>query len=232
MLKNQKKMADSVVSKLCWFNSKVLNNPQRPFCQESALFGQFSLSFSSYLCQRPCGAVLSGNPHHCALALPLTHTYTHLGLSCAPLWRNHMCELKGLMQKLINPRKKLSLDSLPLYSISIVVMSSIALLNAKHTLVWMTNLKLARILPNTENELSCFLTEFLRIVSLLILSYSLSTEMLLILGWGTCESHAFPTIFSGAKSWHNWPLLHWGGRLCSTDVTVCNPTLSFVFSYS
>lgn len=69
-------MANSVVSKLCWFNSKVLNNPQRPFCHESALFGECSLSFSAYLCQRPSGAVLSGNPHHCALVLPLSHTYT------------------------------------------------------------------------------------------------------------------------------------------------------------
>lgn len=126
-------MADSVVSKLCWFNSKVLNNPQRPFCQESALFGECSLFLCVSLSASQWSCFIRKSPSLCISITTLTHI--HLGPSCAPLWRNHMCELKGLMQKLINPRKKFSLVSLPLYSISVVVMSSIALLNVKHTLL-------------------------------------------------------------------------------------------------
>jgi len=84
-----------------------------------------------YLSQRPSGAVLSGNPHHCALALP--HTHTHTWAPAVLPSGDAMCELKGLMQKRFNPRKNLYFLY---YSISVVVMSSIALLNA---VVWMTN---------------------------------------------------------------------------------------------
>jgi len=121
-------MTDSVVSNWAdlilksWTTHRELfaRNQQHLSCLAFLFVSQSASQWSCFIRKSP------------SLCISIT-THTHTWAPAVLPSGDAMCELKGLMQKRFNPRKNLYFLY---YSISVVVMSSIALLNA---VVWMTN---------------------------------------------------------------------------------------------